>query len=100
MCKFVLLYGAPGTGKTYLARACAAQTEGTFFSVSPCDLLNKYAGESEKHIKALFDQAKEMKPSVIFIDDLESICSYCEQENPFSKAIKIELLVQIQSLYR
>jgi len=69
----ILLYGPPGTGKTFIARAIAGEAGCTFFSVSASDLMNKYVGQSERLVRTLFEMARSAKPSIIFIDEIESI---------------------------
>lgn len=71
--KGILLYGPPGTGKTYLAKACATETQAAFFTISPSDIMSKYVGESEKHVRNVFKQARKHKDSIIFIDEIDSL---------------------------
>ena len=52
--KGILLYGPPGTGKTFLAKACATESNSAFFNISPSDIMSKYVGESEKHVRNVF----------------------------------------------
>lgn len=68
-----LLYGPPGTGKTLLASATAGNLDATFFNVKVSDLLSKYFGESTKLISALYSAANRLSPSVIFLDEFESL---------------------------
>lgn len=72
----LLLYGPPGTGKTLIAAAISKGLEATFFSCKISDMLSKYFGESSKLIDAIFDLATKMSPSVIFLDDFESLVTH------------------------
>ncbi len=71
----ILLVGAPGTGKTLLARAVATERESNFISIKGPELLSKYVGESEKAVREVFRKAKMAAPCIIFIDEIDSITS-------------------------
>lgn len=69
----VLMYGPPGCGKTHVARATAGECNARFYRVSTSDILSKWIGESEEHISTIFRTARQNKPSVIFLDEIDAI---------------------------
>ncbi|MGH7483448.1 MAG: CDC48 family AAA ATPase [Longimicrobiales bacterium] len=71
--KGVLLHGAPGTGKTMLARAVANEAEASFFHIAGPEIMGRYYGESEQRLREVFQQAEQQAPSIIFIDEIDSI---------------------------
>ena len=71
--KGVLLHGSPGTGKTLIAKAVANETNANFFSIAGPEIMSKYYGESEQRLREIFEEANRNTPSIIFIDELDSI---------------------------
>jgi transitional endoplasmic reticulum ATPase len=77
--KGVLLHGPPGTGKTLLAKAVAYETNANFISLSGPEIMSKYYGESEERLRQIFDEAEKNAPSIIFIDEIDSIAPKREE---------------------
>merc|ERR1712165_473420 len=90
--KGLLLFGPPGTGKTLIGKCIASRSGSTFFSAS--SLTSKWVGEGEKMVRALFAVAKVHQPSVVFIDEIDSLLtSRTDGEHESSRRIKTEFLV-------
>jgi transitional endoplasmic reticulum ATPase len=77
--KGVLLHGSPGTGKTMIAKAVANETDANFVSISGPEIMSKYYGESEKQIREIFEEAEKSAPTIIFIDEIDSIAPKREE---------------------
>src|SRR5712691_11087651 len=77
--KGILLHGPPGTGKTLLAKAVASESNSHFISISGPEIMSKFYGESEARIREIFKEAREKAPSIIFIDEIDSIAPKREE---------------------
>ena len=93
--KGVLLHGPPGTGKTLLAKAVANETNANFYSIGGPEIMSKYYGESEERLRNVFDQAEKNAPSIIFIDEIDSIAPKREE---VSGEVERRIVAQLLSL--
>ena len=97
--KGVLLYGPPGTGKTLLAKAVAGETNANFTYLSGPEIIGKYYGESEERLREFFKQAEENTPSIIFIDEIDSIAPKREEvSGDVEKRIVSQLLTLMDGM--
>jgi transitional endoplasmic reticulum ATPase len=97
--KGVLLHGPPGTGKTLLAKAVASETNANFSSISGPEIMSKFYGESEGRLREIFEQAQENAPSIIFIDELDSIAPKREEvTGEVEKRVVSQLLALMDGL--
>ena len=95
----ILLYGPPGTGKSFLAAATATEAKSAYFSVTASGLMSKWIGEGEKLVKVLFEEAHERRPSVVFVDEIDSIAKErSEGESEASRRMKTELMAQMDGV--
>ena len=93
--KGVLLHGPPGTGKTLLARAVANETNANFYSIGGPEIMSKYYGESEEKLRNVFEQAEKNAPSIVFIDEIDSIAPKREE---VSGEVERRIVAQLLSL--
>ncbi|MBN2153047.1 MAG: ATP-binding protein [Candidatus Lokiarchaeota archaeon] len=97
----VLLFGPPGTGKTLMAKAAANECTATFYSADSASLVSKWLGESEKLIKTLFELARKKSPSLIFIDEVDSLTSTrggSSSEGGGERRLKTQLMQEMQGM--
>jgi len=93
--KGVLLHGPPGTGKTLLAKAVASETDAHFISISGPEIMSKFFGQSEENLRKVFEEAKIQAPSIIFLDELDSIAPKREEGK---SQVESRIVAQLLSL--
>eukprot|EP00792_Barthelona_sp_PAP020_P004053 TRINITY_DN1852_c0_g1_i1.p1 TRINITY_DN1852_c0_g1~~TRINITY_DN1852_c0_g1_i1.p1 ORF type:complete len:1418 (+),score=416.54 TRINITY_DN1852_c0_g1_i1:64-4317(+) len=100
MTKGILLFGPPGTGKTFLAKAVATESRATFLSISPSSLMSKWLGDAERFVRALFKVARALAPTVIFVDEVDALLSSRDRshEHEAMRKMKNEFMSQWDGL--
>jgi len=97
--KGVLLHGPPGTGKTLLAKAVAHETQANFFTLSGPEIMSKYYGQSEENLRQIFKEATDNAPSIIFIDEIDSIAPKREEaQGDVERRVVAQLLAIMDGL--
>ena len=97
--KGLLLFGPPGTGKTMIGRAVASEIAASFFNVSAANLCSKWIGEGEKMVRALFAVARHLAPSVVFVDEVDSVLgARSSGEHESSRRLKTQLLIEMEGI--
>jgi transitional endoplasmic reticulum ATPase len=99
--KGVLLHGPPGCGKTLIARAIAHETEANFYSISGPEIIHKFYGESEAHLRKIFEEAARKGPSIIFLDEIDAIAPRRENTvGEVEKRVVAQLLALMDGLQK
>ena len=96
--KGVLLHGPPGTGKTLIAKAVANEVDATFLSVSGPEIVSKYKGDSEERLRAVFEEARENAPAIVFFDEIDSVAPKREDNSGMEDRIVGQLLSLMDGL--
>ncbi|MGE7999362.1 AAA family ATPase [Lysinibacillus sp. NPDC093190] len=94
----VLLYGPPGCGKTFIAKATAGECKANFYPVHITDILNRYLGESEQNLKAAFDKARFQKPSIMFFDEVDTIGMSRSKASEYTRGIIDTFLTELEGI--
>lgn len=94
----ILLYGPPGCGKTFIAKAAAGECKASFLSIKISDILGPYVGESERNLKSVFESANENRPCIIFFDEIDGIGGRRDNFQEHSKRLVSELLTQMDGI--